>query len=130
AALKPARVVLGGERNGLPLPGFDLGNSPGEYTAAACKGATVVMTTSNGTRALLRATEAARVLVAAFANYSAVCEQLRLDQRPVALACAGSDGEPSLEDSILAGAFVDFLCESGECTLSDSARLAWDTFEN
>src|SRR5262249_4647196 len=71
------KVVLGGERGGKPIQGFDRGNSPKEYTAAACKKATVVLTTSNGTRALLRAAEAERVLVAAFVNFSAVCEQLR-----------------------------------------------------
>src|SRR5262249_46559853 len=60
------RVLLGGEGGGKPLPGFDLGNSPREYTAKLCRGNTLVLTTSNGTRALLRAAEAARTLVAAF----------------------------------------------------------------
>jgi 2-phosphosulfolactate phosphatase len=124
------KVVLGGERGGKPIPGFDLGNSPKEYTAAACKNATVVLTTTNGTRALLRAVEAERVLVAAFVNFSAVCEQLRADARPVHIVCAGTDGEVSLEDTLLAGAFVDFLCEAGEVRLNDAARMAWDAFEN
>ncbi len=131
AALRTSgRVVLGGERGGVPIPGFDLGNSPGEYTPAACKGATVVLTTTNGTRALLRAAEAERVLLAAFVNYSAVCEQLRADVRPVHIVCSGTEGEVSLEDTLLAGALVDFLCEAGEARLNDAARLAWDSFEN
>jgi 2-phosphosulfolactate phosphatase len=125
------KVLLGGERGGVALPGFDLGNSPSEYTPSVCKGATVVLTTSNGTRALLRAAEAERVLVAGFVNYSAVCEQLRADARPVHVICAGTEGEVSLEDTLLAGAFVDFLCEAGgEVRLNDAARLAWDAFEN
>src|SRR3954452_7183254 len=74
--MRAGRVLLGGERGGVPLPGFDLGNSPREYTAKVCRGSTLVLTTTNGTRALLRAAEAARVLVASFANFSAVCEQL------------------------------------------------------
>src|SRR4051794_30543744 len=123
-------VILGGERGGLKVIGFDHGNSPGEYTPAVCKGATLVMTTSNGTRALLRAAEAERVLVAAFVNYSAVCKQLAGDERPVHVVCAGSDGEPSLEDSLFAGALVDYLCDAGDVALNDSARLAWDCFEN
>src|SRR5437660_5490144 len=46
AALRTVgKVALGGERGGVPIRGFDLGNSPGEYTPAACKGATVVLTT-------------------------------------------------------------------------------------
>jgi 2-phosphosulfolactate phosphatase len=128
--MRVGRVLLGGERNGLPLPGFDLGNSPREYTAALCKGNTLVLTTTNGTRALLRAAEALRVLVAAFVNYSAVCEQLRQELRPVHIVCAGSEGEITLEDTLLAGALVDFLCEGQDVCLNDGARLAWDCFEN
>src|SRR5262249_25946216 len=75
--MRVGRALLGGERDGLRLPGFDLGNSPSEYTAKLCRGNTLVLTTTNGTRALLRAAEADRVLVAGFVNYSAVCEQLR-----------------------------------------------------
>src|SRR5438477_12211462 len=56
------KVLLGGERGGVALPGFDLGNSPSEYVAARCKKTTLVLTTTNGTRALLRAAEAERVL--------------------------------------------------------------------
>jgi 2-phosphosulfolactate phosphatase len=129
-ALTGTKVILGGERGGAKLAGFDKGNSPREYTRSACQGATLVMTTSNGTRALLRAAEAERVLVAAFVNYSAVCQELGSDGPPVHIVCAGGDGEPCLEDTLLAGAFVDYLCEAGEVTLNDSARLAWDSFEN
>ena len=128
--MRAGRVLLGGERDGRPLPGFDLGNSPRVYTAKACCGTTLVLTTTNGTRACFRAAEAERVLIAGFVNYSAVCEQLRLDDRPVHLICAGTDGEVALEDTLLAGAFVDFLCEVSEVRLNDSARLAWDCFEN
>jgi 2-phosphosulfolactate phosphatase len=128
--MRAGRVLLGGERGGAPLPGFDLGNSPREYAPALCRGTTLVLTTTNGTKALLRAAQAARVLVAAFVNYSAVCEQLRHDGRPVHIVCAGTDGDVSLEDTLLAGALVDYLCEAGEVCLNDAARLAWDCFEN
>jgi 2-phosphosulfolactate phosphatase len=128
--MRVGRVLLGGERGGSPLSGFDLGNSPGEYTTKVCRGRTLVLTTSNGTRALLRAGEAERTLLAGFVNYSAVCEQLRQDARPVHIVCAGTDGEVALEDTLLAGALVDFLCEVVEVRLNDSARLAWDCFEH
>jgi 2-phosphosulfolactate phosphatase len=128
--MRAGRVLLGGERGGKPLPGFDLGNSPREYTGKLCKGTTLVLTTTNGTRALLRAAEAERVLVGAFTNYSALCEQLREDARPVHVVCAGCKGEVVLEDTLLAGALVDFLCETGDVALNDGARLAWDCFEN
>lgn len=129
-ALKSAKVLLAGERGGKPIPGFDMGNSPGEFTQKSCRGATIILTTTNGTQALVRAEEAQRTLAAAFVNYSAVCEQLRLERRPVHILCAGTDGNITLEDTILAGAFVDFLCENGEVELNDAARLAWDCFEN
>jgi 2-phosphosulfolactate phosphatase len=128
--MRAGRVLLGGERGGVPLQGFDLGNSPREYTARVCRGTTLVLTTTNGTRALLRAAEAERVLIAGFVNYSAVCEQLRQDARPVHIVCAGTEGSVSLEDTLLAGALVDFLCEAMEVNLNDGARLAWDCFEN
>jgi 2-phosphosulfolactate phosphatase len=70
------------------------------------------------------------VVVAAFVNFSAVCEQLRIDSRPVHIVCAGTEGEVSLEDTLLAGAVVDVLSDVGEVRLNDAARLAWDCFEN
>src|SRR5262249_6512243 len=85
---------------------------------------------TNGTRALARAAQADRTLVAAFVNYSAVCEQIKADPRPLHFICAGTDGEVSLEDTLLAGAIVDYLSEEMEVALNDSARLAWDVFEN
>ena len=123
-------IILAGERHGKPITGFDIGNSPRDFTPAVCKGKTIVMATTNGTPAIVAASEADRVLVAAFVNFSAVCEQLRTDARPVHIVCAGTDAEVSLEDTLLAGAIVDFLCEPEDVSLNDSARLAWDTFEN
>jgi 2-phosphosulfolactate phosphatase len=128
--MRAGKVLLGGERSGVAPPGFDLGNSPRQYTCKLCRGTTLVLTTSNGTRALLRAAEAERTLVAGFVNYSAVCEQLRPDARPLHIICSGTDGEVALEDALLAGALVDFLCEAFEVRLNDSARMAWDCFEH
>lgn len=128
--LRGGRVLMGGERHGVKIAGFDLGNSPLEYTAEICGGSVLVMTTTNGTRALLRAAEADRVLIAGFVNFSAVCEQLRHDPRPTHIVCAGTDGEVTLEDTLLAGALVGYLCSAFEPRLNDSARLARDGFEN
>jgi 2-phosphosulfolactate phosphatase len=128
--LPAGKVLLGGERGGRPLADFDLGNSPREYTAARCKDTTLVFTTTNGTRALVRAAEAERVLIGAFVNFSAVCEQIRQDRRPLHIVCAGTDGDIAMDDTLLAGALVDCLSEAMEVRLNDSARLAWDCFEN
>jgi 2-phosphosulfolactate phosphatase len=128
--LPAGKVLLGGERQGVSLTGFDLGNSPREYTPARCKGTTLVMTTTNGTRALLHAAQAERTLVAAFVNYSAVCEQLKDEKRPVHVLCAGESGDVALEDTLLAGALVEWLSGRRDVYLDDGARLAWDCFEH
>lgn len=128
--LPAGKVLLGGERGGVKLADFDLGNSPREYSAKVCAGQILVLTTTNGTRAVIRAAEGERVLVAGFVNFSAVCEQLRQEHRPVHIICAGYDGEPAMEDVLLAGAMVNCICDEEDVRLNDSARLAWDAFEN
>jgi len=127
--LRTGRALLGGERHNVKIEGFALGNSPLEYTAKVCQGKTLVMTTTNGTRAVLRAVEAERVLIAGFVNFRAVCEQLGQDPRPVHILCAGTDGAVTLEDTLLAGALVDYLCAEFDARLNDSARLAQDGFK-
>ncbi len=130
SSLRAGRALLGGERAGKPLPDFDLGNSPLEYTSERCHGMILVLTTTNGTRALARAAEADRVVLAGFVNFSAVCELARQDSRPVHMLCAGTDDAISMDDALLAGALVDYLSDPRDVRLNDSARLAWDCFEN
>jgi 2-phosphosulfolactate phosphatase len=105
-------VVLGGERQAVPIDGFDLGNSPSEYTPYSVGGRRVVITTTNGTRAMLAARPARRVLVGAFVNLSAVCQQL-LDAEKVCLICAGTGGQYSRDDILCAGLMVDWLERRG-----------------
>ena len=76
ATFPPGKALLGGERRGVMIPGFDLGNSPGDYTAEVVGGRKVVFTTTNGTGALLCAREARRVLTGALSNLGAVVELL------------------------------------------------------
>lgn len=109
ASFPPGGAILGGERGGLPIPGFDLGNSPREYTPGRCSGKVLVMTTTNGTRAIHAATAADRVLIAAFANRAAVAEALKDEDRPIHLIAAGTEGFISLEDTLVAGALADAL---------------------
>ena len=68
--------------------------------------------------------------MAAFVNFSAVCEQLCQEPRPVHIICSGTEGEITLEDTVLAGALVDYLSMVFKVQLNDSARLAWDCFEH
>jgi len=103
-----ANVVLGGERAGLLIEGFDLGNSPAEFTREAVGGKPVYITTTNGTRALYHARFARRVLVGALVNLSAIVESVK-DEPRVDIVCAGTGGEETLEDILAAGAMVDRL---------------------
>jgi 2-phosphosulfolactate phosphatase len=102
------KKLLCGESRCLMPDGFDLGNSPGQFREIH-RGATMFMCTTNGTRALLAATEAAIVFPAALINASAIARTLRHAKRDVTLLCAGTDGEISMEDILGAGAVIDSL---------------------
>jgi 2-phosphosulfolactate phosphatase len=102
-------VLLTGERKMRPLRGFDLGNSPREFTADAVAGKTVLLSTTNGTRAILAAQGARDIVVASYANWTAVTAMLRAALRggtDIALVCAGTDGHFALEDAACAGRYV------------------------
>ena len=124
-------VVLGGERGGELIEGFDLDNSPLSYTPDRVAGRTVVFTTTNGTRALLRAREADRVLIGAFVNLSAVLRVLEGDERPVHLICAGTRGRFSAEDFLCAGALAAGVAAVAgvEQWDDDAARVAAGYFD-
>jgi 2-phosphosulfolactate phosphatase len=125
AAVYPEPRLLCGERNALKPPGFDLGNSPRDFVAAACAGRVAFMCTTNGTRAILAAQSAADVLVGALVNAQAVASALRHLQRDVTLLCAGTEGSISTEDVLGAGAVIDQLSDGGEIHLTSDA--AWMT---
>jgi 2-phosphosulfolactate phosphatase len=136
-------VLRGGERGGRQIPGFDLGNSPAEYSRGVVGGKAVIMTTTNGTRALERCRLARRVLIGAFVNFSAVCRELAGEEQ-IALVCAGTDGHVTREDALFAGAVVQDLAggsvardsvaggppRSGGLQLNDQALLAADAWQS
>lgn len=112
-------VVLAGERRCLRIPGFDLGNSPREFLEP--EGETVVLTTTNGTRALVTATERCeRVVAASLLNLDAVVAAAREAGDDVAIFCAGVKGEFTVDDAYCAGRIAERL--AGE--LSDAAAAA------
>ena len=123
AAALGASVLLAGERGSDPPPGFDLGNSPLEFTRDRVAARTIVMTTSNGTRALTAAREAAALGVAAFVNASAAAAWVERQNRDVVLICSGELGRPSLEDQVCAG-WLAGLLEKGGALLTPAAAEA------
>jgi 2-phosphosulfolactate phosphatase len=108
-AFARGEVRLAGERKMLAIPGFDLGNSPREFTSEAVAGKTVLICTTNGTGALTSVQGARDVVVASYVNFSAVLALLRAALRgsvDVAIICAGRGRQFSLEDAACAGRFV------------------------
>ncbi|MBA2131986.1 2-phosphosulfolactate phosphatase [Capillibacterium thermochitinicola] len=115
--------LTGGERQGLKIPGFDLGNSPLEYTAETVAGQRIILTTTNGTQAMLEAEHAAEILIASFLNAGRTSTYLA-DKAEVVFFCAGTKGEPGLEDLLCAGLMTERLLASGvEAELTDAARI-------
>jgi 2-phosphosulfolactate phosphatase len=127
-SLERSEVLLAGERRMAPIRGFDLGNSPSEFTADVVNGKTIVMTTTNGTAALAGTTGSLEVVVGAFANYSAVLAWLRAAARAgksITVVCAGSNGRFALEDAVCAGRFVRGVARRGlDPELGDAAKIA------
>jgi 2-phosphosulfolactate phosphatase len=113
-------AVLGGERQGDPIPGFDIGNSPKEYTGLTNR--RIVTTTTNGTVALRACEHAQRVLVGALLNLDAVAAELRASApSDVLLVCAGTFDTFALEDAYAAGRLI---AELPGATLTDAAQIA------
>jgi len=122
-------LLLGGEREGKRIEGFDLGNSPLAYTKDVVEAKTIVFTTTNGVRAMLCAKRAERVLVGAFVNAGAVVRLLVETHKPVHLVCAGTDGRISAEDVLCAGALADGMLRNADhLCLNDTAVIANDFY--
>jgi 2-phosphosulfolactate phosphatase len=120
-------ALLCGERGGNPIPGFHLGNSPLEYTPEVVRGKTLVMTTTNGTRAILAAVGAARLALGAMANASAVAAAAVASGLDVTIVCAGTKGFFTLEDILTAGAIVDAMGVT-DADMDDLTRLSLDLY--
>src|SRR5439155_621182 len=104
-----ADVLLAGEQNCVRIPGFHLGNSPLEMTESAVRSKTIIVTTTNGTKALLACQGAAAVYPACAANLSLAAEKARevLERdRDLLVVCAGRDSAFSLDDAYCAGRLV------------------------
>lgn len=123
------RPLLCGERHCKPIDGFDLGNSPAEYNQDVVAGRDLILTTTNGTRAINSVIQSRRLLVSSFLNLDATVAATDQESQ-LHLMCAGTNGEISLEDVLLAGALVDRFVHSGMTDhVDDSARIAWHSWQ-
>lgn len=117
--------MVAAERQGEIVEGFDLGNSPFSYMNPELKDKEIVLTTTNGTKAIDRAKAAARIIIGSFLNLDAVCNYLIEQNKNVILLCAGWKDRYNLEDSLFAGAVVHQLKQVGNFTgLADSSIAA------
>lgn len=105
--------MVGAERNGIALDGFDFGNSPYSYMTEKIKGQTIVISTTNGTQAIEAARNAHKVVIGAFTNITALCNWLLEQNRDVLLLCSGWKNRFNWEDSIFAGAVTNRLLKAG-----------------
>ena len=132
-------ALLAGERSGVRIGpeltggrGFDLGNSPREFTPQAVAGKTIVITTTNGTRALRACRSAQLVLAGSFLNLTATTEAVRrLNAPELLVVCSGTYEQASYEDVLGAGAICNALWSTfNQKAIADSARMAREIFLN
>ena len=122
-------TLRGGERNGKIIEGFNLGNSPLEYSEAAVKGKSIIYCTTNGSVAMAKSRYARMLIVGSFLNLTTMVDFIREEKKDFLFICAGrlnSIGYFSLEDAVCAGMMIQKLMkdESLELNLSDAAKAA------
>ncbi|HEY4799548.1 MAG TPA: 2-phosphosulfolactate phosphatase [Bacteroidia bacterium] len=113
-AYKQKGFLVGAERNGLPVEGFDFGNSPYQYMGKHIQGKDIVLTTTNGTQAIEAAKHAYKVVIGSFLNIQALCEFLLNENKNVLLLCSGWKNKFNLEDALFAGAVTEELTKIPE----------------
>jgi len=123
-----SQIILAGEQKMLPITGFDLGNSPQAFTKKAVEGKTILITTTNGTRALLGVQGARDIVIASYVNFTAVLAMMKVaasSNTDIAVICAGEEGGFTLEDAACAGRYVRALPKrSDSMHLNDAASAS------
>lgn len=121
--LQETGVLLGGERNCKKIPGFDFGNSPLEYTESQVIGKSLVITTTNGTRAIQKAGKASRILIGSLLNARACAERVVSTSGEAVILCSGTNDAFALEDGLCAGLIaqelIDHMPSGKQVTLND-----------
>lgn len=119
------KILLGGERNTVLIEGFDLDNSPLAYTREQVEEATLILSTTNGTRVLNMVHSAGELYTAAMVNARAVCRSLEAAGRDIVLICSGRQDQFTTEDALCAGLMIDCL---KDYQLTDMAWLLRDLY--
>src|SRR5947207_12898290 len=122
-----SQILLAGEQKMHPITGFDLGNSPQAFTAKTVEGKTILITTTNGTRALLGVQGARDIVIASFVNFTAVLTMMKVaasSNTDIAIICAGEEGGFTLEDSACAGRYVRAIPKRAGVPFNDAAHAS------
>jgi len=116
--------LVAAERNGQKQEGFDFGNSPFEFMSETLTGASMALTTTNGTASITKSVHAYKVVVGGFLNLMALARFVLLEDHDLMIVCAGWKGKVNLEDTLFAGALIDSLLKTHKFD-SDASHLAW-----
>jgi len=122
--------LLGGERNAQKIEGFHLSNSPREYARDVVEGRTIIITTTNGTKAIKKASDAKEIVIAAFLNVNAVCNYIMEKGQDVTMICAGTEERFSLEDILAVGAIINRLKDKLYVETDDLGLVSCYMYEN
>ena len=118
-------TLRAGERNGKRIEGFNLGNSPLEFTEEAVKGKSIIFLTTNGSIAMVKARHAKHLLIGAFVNLSNIVDTLKELNTDFTIICSGQDGRFCLEDAVCAGKIINRLKKDSKKQYSlDDAALS------
>ncbi|HZK34837.1 MAG TPA: 2-phosphosulfolactate phosphatase [Bacillota bacterium] len=121
--------LLCGERNTLPIEGFDLSNSPLEYSRETVEGKTLLLTTTNGTRAIKMTSEASSVVICSMINVDVVVDYILDQDKDTTFICAGTNGRFTLDDCITAGAVISRIKEKAAVEMDDLSIISCDAYE-
>lgn len=119
-----SQILLAGEQKMLPITGFDLGNSPQAFTPEVVEDKTILITTTNGTRALLGVQGARDIVIASYVNFTAVLTLMKVaagTNTDIAIVCASEEGSFTLEDAACAGRYVRAIPKRASIELNDAA---------
>ena len=122
-----SQTLLAGEQKMHPISGFDLGNSPQAFTPEVVEGKTILITTTNGTRALLGVQGARDIVIASYVNFTAVLAMMKVaasSNTDIAIICAGEEGGFTLEDAACAGRYVRAIPKRAALAVNDAAAAS------
>lgn len=116
--------LVGAEREGKIVEGFDFGNSPFSYMGPEVKGKEIVLTTTNGTKAIKLAQDADQVVIGSLLNLDVLCEWLEKQEKNILCLCSGWQNKFNLEDTICAGAIAEYLINTGKFISDEDSSIA------